>query len=237
MERVLSGTPEVAAFTRRTGSELEVCFATPQNGGDVLGAAGAAEQALAGAPRRSSPTCGRGCSKVAPTVDIEFSQLLQDMLGDLEGDLRMPIEVKIFGDDTGARSEKLAEPVEAMLEKVGGVVRRRRHAAGQPGNDTADGRSDGSRPLGSPSGQSGPTRRGTASAQSPHRPAAARSHESRGPRRLPDAIALRSEAQLASTLIRSGDRQADSALGIRGARCERRTDSPGRLRENLRSWR
>ena len=32
-------------------------------------------------------------------MDIEFVQLLQDMIGDLEGAAN-PIEVKIFGDDS-----------------------------------------------------------------------------------------------------------------------------------------
>ena len=36
--------------------------------------------------------------EAAPLAEIEFVQLLQDMLGDLEG-APTPIEVKIFGDD------------------------------------------------------------------------------------------------------------------------------------------
>jgi multidrug efflux pump subunit AcrB len=58
--------------------------------------------------------------KAAPLVDVEFIQLQQDMLGDLEGNPE-PIEVKIFGDDPD-RLATLAEPVEAMLNKVDGVV-------------------------------------------------------------------------------------------------------------------
>jgi multidrug efflux pump subunit AcrB len=58
--------------------------------------------------------------EAAPLVEIEFVQLLQDMLGDLEG-APTPIEIKIFGDDQDTLL-KLAEPVEQMLEKVDGVV-------------------------------------------------------------------------------------------------------------------
>ena len=43
-------------------------------------------------------------TKAVPDTDIEFVQLLQDMLGDLEG-TPTPIEVKIFGDD-GQRSSR-----------------------------------------------------------------------------------------------------------------------------------
>jgi multidrug efflux pump subunit AcrB len=55
-----------------------------------------------------------------PDTDIEFVQLLQDMLGDLEG-APDPIEVKIFGDDQAQLSE-LSEQVETHLEKISGVV-------------------------------------------------------------------------------------------------------------------
>src|SRR4029434_6255328 len=50
----------------------------------------------------------------------ECVQLLQDMLGDLEG-APTPIEVKIFGDDPDVL-EQVAEQVEHLLEKVSGVV-------------------------------------------------------------------------------------------------------------------
>ena len=58
--------------------------------------------------------------EAAPLAEIEFVQLLQDMLGDLEGS-PTPIEVKIFGDDPETLAA-LAEPVEEMLEKIDGVV-------------------------------------------------------------------------------------------------------------------
>ena len=118
MERVISETPEVAAYSRRTGSELGL-FATAQNSGDLL--------------VRLKPRAERDRSaeaimasmrpelqKAAPLVEIEFVQLLQDMLGDLEG-APTPIEVKIFGDDP-ATLERLAGPVEEMLKTVNGVV-------------------------------------------------------------------------------------------------------------------
>jgi CzcA family heavy metal efflux pump len=118
MERELSKTPEVASYSRRTGSELGL-FATAQNTGDIL--------------VRLKPRADRSKSAdevisdlrpklqaAAPLTEIEFVQLLQDMLGDLEG-APTPIEVKIFGDDPSVL-EQLAEPVQAMLEQVSGVV-------------------------------------------------------------------------------------------------------------------
>jgi multidrug efflux pump subunit AcrB len=58
--------------------------------------------------------------QAAPLAELEFIQLLQDMLGDLEGNPN-PIEVKIFGDDPDVL-EKVSEPVEDVLGKIDGVV-------------------------------------------------------------------------------------------------------------------
>jgi multidrug efflux pump subunit AcrB len=118
MEKVIAATPEVASYSRRTGSELGL-FATAQNTGDILvrlkprGDRARSAEAIISEMRPE-------LQEAAPLAEIEFVQLLQDMLGDLEG-APTPIEIKIFGDDT-SKLEELAEPVEAMLEKVNGVV-------------------------------------------------------------------------------------------------------------------
>lgn len=118
MEAVLAATPEVASYSRRTGSELGL-FATPQNQGDML----VRLKPRADRSRTSEEIISDLRPKLqeaAPLVEIEFVQLLQDMLGDLEGS-PTPIEVKIFGDDPDVL-EGLAAPVEEMLGKVSGVV-------------------------------------------------------------------------------------------------------------------
>jgi len=61
--------------------------------------------------------------EAAPLAEIEFVQLLQDMLGDLEGNPD-PIEVKIFGDDQ-AQLEAISEDIEQRLadkHEVEGIV-------------------------------------------------------------------------------------------------------------------
>jgi Cu/Ag efflux pump CusA len=55
-----------------------------------------------------------------PGMTIEFVQLLQDMLGDLEGNPE-PIEVKIFGDDLGQLGG-LASRTAERLKKIPGIV-------------------------------------------------------------------------------------------------------------------
>jgi CzcA family heavy metal efflux pump len=118
IEREISKTPEVASYSRRTGSELGL-FATAQNTGDILVRLKPRSQRMRSSDEVISDLRERA-HMAAPLADLEFIQLLQDMLGDLEGDPE-PIEVKIFGDDP-ARLAVLAEPIEQMLEKVDGVV-------------------------------------------------------------------------------------------------------------------
>jgi CzcA family heavy metal efflux pump len=117
VERILQETPDIAAFTRRTASELGL-FATQQNKGDIL------VRLKPRASRRSSEEViddlREKFSTAAPQLDIEFVQLLQDMLGDLEGSPD-PIEVKVFGDDTNTLAD-ISDRVESMLEGVQGVV-------------------------------------------------------------------------------------------------------------------
>jgi len=118
IEKILAGTPEIATYSRRTGSELGL-FATQQNTGDIL--------------VRLKPRAEREHSadeiieelrdqltEAAPDTEIEFVQLLQDMLGDLEGNPD-PIEVKIFGDDANRLAE-IADEVQPRLEKIDGIV-------------------------------------------------------------------------------------------------------------------
>ncbi|PYQ39319.1 MAG: hypothetical protein DMF77_21785 [Acidobacteria bacterium] len=118
VEKIVADTPEVASFSRRTGSELGL-FATQPNKGDLV-----VRLKPRGQRHRSSDAIVEEMrpkiQDEVPGLDIEFVQLLQDMIGDLEGN-PTPIEVKIFGDDT-ERLAAIAEDVQPKVEKVKGVV-------------------------------------------------------------------------------------------------------------------
>ena len=118
IEQIVGETPEVAAYSRRTGSELGL-FATAQNTGDVLVRLKPRGQRSRSADEIISEMRDK-ILEAAPLVEVEFVQLLQDMLGDLEGNPE-PIEIKIFGDDPD-RLAALAQPVEEMMGKVQGIV-------------------------------------------------------------------------------------------------------------------
>jgi multidrug efflux pump subunit AcrB len=118
IEKIVSATPEVAAYTRRTGAELGL-FATAQNTGDLLVRLKPRGQRSRSAEEIIADMRPK-LQEAAPLADIEFVQLLQDMLGDLEGS-PTPIDIKIFGDDP-EKLAQLAGPVEEMLGKIPGVV-------------------------------------------------------------------------------------------------------------------
>jgi CzcA family heavy metal efflux pump len=118
IEDVLKQTPEISSFNRRTGAEMGL-FATQQNRGDVLvrlkprsRRSRTAEEIIADQRERFA--------REMSGMTIEFVQLLQDMLGDLEG-VPEPIEVKLYGDDIGTL-ESLASRIGEKLRKVDGLV-------------------------------------------------------------------------------------------------------------------
>lgn len=118
VERVLAGTPEITATSRRTGAELGL-FATEQNTGDIVA--------------RLKPRSDRSRSifeviddvrgkvgAAVPRLEIEFVQILSDVINDLAGSAR-PIEVKLFGPDL-ARMEGYAQSLEPRLTAISGLV-------------------------------------------------------------------------------------------------------------------
>ncbi|HZO82380.1 MAG TPA: efflux RND transporter permease subunit [Candidatus Binataceae bacterium] len=116
IERILNTTPEVAAFSRRTGTQLGF-FLTESNRGDF---------SVRLRPRRSRSinqviaSVRERILAAVPGLHIEFSQVLQDLIGDLSG-VPEPIEVKVFGADQEA-IEATARRVAAQLRTIPGVV-------------------------------------------------------------------------------------------------------------------
>jgi CzcA family heavy metal efflux pump len=118
IENVLKSTPEIAAFNRRTGAEMGL-FATEQNRGDILVRLKPRSQRDKSADDIISDQRERFAKEMSG-MTIEFVQLLQDMLGDLEG-VPEPVEVKLFGDDLPTL-EALANRFASKLKDIPGLV-------------------------------------------------------------------------------------------------------------------
>ncbi|HEV3219724.1 MAG TPA: efflux RND transporter permease subunit [Candidatus Acidoferrales bacterium] len=120
--------PETAAFSRRTGAEMGL-YATQQNKGDIL----VKLVPLANRKRSTEDIMDYLRPLVqqdAPGVEIEFTQILQDMLGDLQG-VPEPVEVKLFGDNL-TQLEEVADDVGAKMQKIEGIVDYKGNEKGNP---------------------------------------------------------------------------------------------------------
>ncbi|HEV8042683.1 MAG TPA: efflux RND transporter permease subunit [Bryobacteraceae bacterium] len=92
VEKILHDTPEVENITRRTGLELGLATVTEANRGDFT------VKLKANRKRAVDEVIADVREKVAkkhPTLQVEFPQLLQDMIGDLTGQPQ-PVVIKMF---------------------------------------------------------------------------------------------------------------------------------------------
>jgi CzcA family heavy metal efflux pump len=117
VERILRATPEVENTSRRTGMQLGLAQVTEANQGDI-------SVKLKAARKRSvDDVISEVRAKVKaqePTLDVEFPQLLQDMVDDLTG-APQPVVIKLFSQEP-ALLEKWAGSVTDAVKKVDGVV-------------------------------------------------------------------------------------------------------------------
>lgn len=118
IEQRIAKMPETQSFSRRTGAELGL-FATEQNKSDIL----VKLKPRSARKRAADEVIDDLRAQIAqnvPGVEVEFAQILQDMLGDLEG-VPEPVEIKLFGNDM-ASLEKVAEEIEPKLKAIAGIT-------------------------------------------------------------------------------------------------------------------
>jgi CzcA family heavy metal efflux pump len=118
IEQQIVSMPETRAFSRRTGAEMGL-FATEQNTGDILVKLKPHSQRNRDIDDVINDLRG-WIGQNVPAVDVEFTQVLQDMLGDLEGSPE-PVELKIFGNDMNTL-QQVADEIGPKLQKIQGIV-------------------------------------------------------------------------------------------------------------------
>ena len=117
VERILAATREVEGMSRRTGLQLGLAAVTEANTGDI------AVRLKRKRDRGSDEVISEVREKVRtqfPMLDIEFVQLLQDMIGDLTS-APEPIAIKLFNPDPKVLLE-WAPKVGEAIKKLPGVV-------------------------------------------------------------------------------------------------------------------
>ncbi|MDB5684750.1 MAG: AcrB/AcrD/AcrF family protein [Sphingomonas bacterium] len=116
VERIVTATPEVASYSRRTGIQLGGGLTEADEGDYFI-------RLKSGSRRPIEAVMTDIRLKIAaqvPGLEVELIQLMGDLIGDLTA-VPQPIEVKLFADDPAAL-EKAAKGVAARLEKIPGVV-------------------------------------------------------------------------------------------------------------------
>jgi len=117
VEQILRSTPEVENTSRRTGLQLGLAAVTEANTGDV------SVKLKTDRSRAIDDVIAEVREKITqqePELDVEFIQVLQDMIGDLTS-APEPIQIKLFSPDAAALQE-WAPKVADAIHKIPGVV-------------------------------------------------------------------------------------------------------------------
>src|ERR1700727_1982073 len=95
IEKIVRAVPEVESTSRRTGLQLGLAAVTEPNTGDI--SVKLKDKRSRGIDDIISEIRGKVKAQ-EPALDVDFTQLLQDMIGDLTG-APQPIVVKLFSPD------------------------------------------------------------------------------------------------------------------------------------------
>ncbi len=117
VERILRSEPEVEITSRRTGLQMGLAAVTEANTGDFTvklktGRSRGIDEVMEDVRQQIKAT--------EPELDVEFTQVLQDMIGDLSN-APEPIQIKLFADDPALLAQ-LGPRVGDAISKISGVV-------------------------------------------------------------------------------------------------------------------
>jgi multidrug efflux pump subunit AcrB len=123
VEKIITSIPEVAAYSRRTGTQMGF-FITEPNTGDYL------IQLKTKRDKTTDEVIGDIRKKIEssqPALRVDFGQVIGDMLGDLMTSVQ-PVEIKIFGGDQqklhdySTQIGKLVENIKGTADVFNGIT-------------------------------------------------------------------------------------------------------------------
>ncbi len=109
-DRIIQAVPEVESTSRRTGLQLGLAAVTEANTGDI---------SVKLKPSRSRDIDGimeeirSKVTQAEPEVDVDFHQVLEDMIGDLTG-APQPIQIKLFSPDASLLNQWAPQVADAI---------------------------------------------------------------------------------------------------------------------------
>ena len=113
---ILDTQPEVEAYSARIGTQMGF-FITESNRGDYLIKL---KDARSASTDEVSDAIRKRIEAAVPQLQIDFGQVIGDMLGDLMASVQ-PIEVKVYGNDV-RKLEELSVRIAAEMEQVEGTA-------------------------------------------------------------------------------------------------------------------
>jgi len=116
VEQILTSTPEVESFSRRTGARLALAIAEPNTGDFLVKLRSNRERST----EEVIDELRESIQAAEPALNTEFPGVLSDLIGDLTWSPD-PVEIKIFSTDTALLKAKATEIAEA-IESIPGVV-------------------------------------------------------------------------------------------------------------------
>ena len=113
MEQIVRTLPEVESTSRRTGLQLGLAAVTEANTGDISvklkdKRSRSVEQVMEDVRAK--------VTSAEPAVDVDFHQVLEDMIGDLTGDPK-PVMIRLYSDDVDA----LTQWAPRVGDAIGGI--------------------------------------------------------------------------------------------------------------------
>ncbi len=117
VEKIMHDTPEVESTSRRTGLQMGLAAVTEANTGDFTVKL---KQKRDRDIDEVMADVRAEIKKTEPELDVEFTQVLQDMIGDLSNSPE-PIQIKLFTPDP-VLLQTLGPRVATEIAKVSGVV-------------------------------------------------------------------------------------------------------------------
>jgi CzcA family heavy metal efflux pump len=117
VEKILRDTPEVSITTRRTGLQLGLAAVTEANTGDI---SVRLKSKRSRAIDEIISDVRKKIKEQEPELDVEFVQVLEDMINDLSNSPE-PIQIKLFSNDATLLHD-LGPKVQAAISAIPGVV-------------------------------------------------------------------------------------------------------------------
>ncbi len=117
-EKIIRALPDVASYSRRTGTQLGFFITEPNRGDYVI------TLKPRGKRRDVEAVIDDLRARIAtaePAIRTDFGQLLEDVIGDLTGGVPQPIDIKVFGTDPTLLATK-ARQIATILDSVPGVA-------------------------------------------------------------------------------------------------------------------